>query len=314
MPAPSWISIGIYYAVLIVALSGILKTSLRKTIFAATLILIAAGCFYCWENSRDKAEITILPLNGGHAAVVDAAGTKNDWLIDCGNENAVNFTLKNFLRAQGVNKIPRLVLTEGDSQNVGGAELLGHLFSVGELWTSPVHFRSGNYNKIISQFENGGHPQGSRHKIFNRGDTIGVWLILYPSATNNFPRADDNALVLLGNFGGAKILLLSDLSRAGQSDLLSRTNDLRADVVVAGLPAEGEPLCDALIDAIQPKIIIIADSEFPANRRTSHALKGRLAGRNVPGIYTRESGAVKIVTDKSGWKLQTMDGQKFKSP
>jgi beta-lactamase superfamily II metal-dependent hydrolase len=40
-------------------------------------------------------------------------------------------------------------------------------------------------------------------------------------------------------------------------------------------------------------------------------LKNRLAEKNVPVIYTRESGAVKIVTNKSGWRLQTMDGQKF---
>ena len=71
--------------------------------------------------------------------------------------------------------------------------------------------------------------------------------------------------MLLGNFSGARVLLLSDLGRDGQSALLARTNDLRADIVIAGLPNEGEPLCDALLDAIQPKVIVIADSEFPAN-------------------------------------------------
>ena len=276
--APSWISIGIYYVVLIVVLSGWLKTARRKISFAAVLILIAAIYFWRWENSRGETELTVLPLNGGHAVFVDAAGRKNDWLIDCGDENAVNFTLKNFLRAQGVNKIPRLVLTEGDSQNCGGAELLDQLFGVGELWTSNVKFRSGAYREAVSEFE----KPPSRHKILNYGDKIGCWQILSPAATNNFPRADDNALVLLGNFSGAKILLLSDLGRDGQSALLARTNDLRADIVVAGLPNEGEPLCDALIDAIQPKIIVIADSEFPANRRASRELKNRLAGKNVP--------------------------------
>jgi hypothetical protein len=43
--------------------------------------------------------------------------------------------------------------------------------------------------------------------------------------------------------------MLSDLGRAGQSVLLECTNDLRADIVVAGLPNEGEPLCDVLIVA-----------------------------------------------------------------
>jgi competence protein ComEC len=313
VPASSWILIEIYYAILIVALSGWLKTSRRKIFGAIILILLAAIYLWQWENSRDETDLTILPLNGGHSIFVDAAGRKNDWLIDCGNESAVNFTLKNFLRAQGMNKIPRLVLTEGDSQNCGGAELLDQLFGVGELWTSPVHFRSNAYNKIVSEFENGGRPQGPRHKIFNCGEKIGCWQVLWPVATNNFQRADDNALVLLGTFSGAKILLLSDLGREGQSALLAHTNALRADIVVAGLPNEDEPLCTALIDAIQPKVIVIADSEFPANRRASRELKNRLAQKKIPAIYTRDSGAVKIVADKKGWQLQTMDGQKFNS-
>jgi competence protein ComEC len=306
---PSWISIGIYYSVLIVFLSGWLKTSRRKLSYMALLILIASIYLWRWEISRGEIELTVLPLNGGHAVFVDAAGQKNDWLIDCGDANAVEFTLKPFLRAQGVNTIPRLVLTEGDVLNTGGAISLDALFGVGELWTSSVKFRSNTYREAVAEFE----KPPTRHKILNCGETVGVWQVLSPTTTNSFTRADDNALVLLGNFGGAKILLLSDLSRAGQSDLLSRAKDLRADIVVAGLPNEGEPLCDALLDAVQPKIIVIADSEFPANRRASRELKERLAGRNVPVIYTRNSDAVKIMTDKSGWTLQTMDSQKFNS-
>jgi beta-lactamase superfamily II metal-dependent hydrolase len=305
--APSWISIGIYYSVLVVILGGWLKTARRKIIFTAVLVLIAAIYFCRWKNSRDETKLTVLPLDGGHAVFVDSSGTKNDWLVDCGDENAVNFTLKNFLRAQGVNKIPRLVLTGGDSQNCGGAELLDQLFGVGGLWTSSMKFRSGIYRETISAFE----KPPSRHKFFNCGDNIGCWQILWPAATNNFPRADDNALVLAGDFSGAKILLLSDLGRDGQSELLSRTNDLRADIVVAGLPDEGEPLCDDLLNAIQPKIIVIADSEFPADRRASRALKDRLAVKNVPVIYTRDSGAVTIFARPEGWRLRVMDGQNF---
>jgi beta-lactamase superfamily II metal-dependent hydrolase len=309
VPAPSWFTIGIYYAVLIGAFSGWLKTSRRKISGAAILIIIAAIYFFRWENLRNETDLTVLPLDGGHAVFVDAAGRKSDWLIGCGNESAAGFTLKSFLRTQGVNKIPRLVLTEGDSQNCGGAQLLNQLFGVGKLWTSSVKFRSGVYRETVAEFE----KPPSRHYSLHCGDKIGVWQVLWPSGTNNLPHADDNALVLLGNFHGAKILLSSDLSRASQSALLSHTNDLRADIVIAGLPEEGEPLCDALLDAIQPKVIVVADSEFPANRRASRELKDRLAGKNIPVIYTRDSGAVKIIANQTGWKLQTMDGQKFSS-
>jgi ComEC/Rec2-related protein len=311
VPAPSWLEIGIYYAVIIGGLSGWLFAPGRRIWSAAGLIVIAAACFWHWEQSRDETDLTVLPLNGGHAVLVDAAGQKNDWLIDCGDENSVEFTLKPFLRAQGVNKIQRLVLTHGDARDCGGTVVLNELFSVGELWTSGAKYRSPAYRAAVAEFENGGRPQGLRHKIIQGGDTAGCWQVLHPGAADGFPQADDNALVLLGTFRGSRILLLSDLSRAGQDALLSCTNDLRADIVIAGLPNEGEPLCDALIDAIQPKVIVIADSEFPATRRAGRVLKDRLEQKGIPVIYTRDSGAVKIVTDKRGWKLQTMAGQSF---
>jgi ComEC/Rec2-related protein len=309
VPAPSWVEIGIYYAVIVGALCGWLFAPCRRIWSAAFLILIVATYFWRWEQSCDETGLTVLPLNGGHAVFVNAAGRKNDWLVNCGDENSVGFTLTPFLRAQGVNKIRQLVLTHGDARDCGGAKSLNELFGVGELFTSPVHFRSTAYRDVVVEFD----KPPSRHEIIQRGDTAGCWQVLHPDTTNDFSRADDNALVLLGNFSRTKILLLSDLSRAGQNTLLSRTNNMRADVVIAGLPNEGEPLCDALIDAIQPEVIVIADSEFPATRRAGSALRERLEQRNIPVIYTRTSGAVTIVTDKSGWKLRTMDGQKFSS-
>jgi beta-lactamase superfamily II metal-dependent hydrolase len=135
--------------------------------------------------------------------------------------------------------------------------------------------------------------------------------MIYPAATGNSSKADDAPIVLLGNFHGTRVLLLSELGRDGQSELLSQTNDLRADIIVAGLPEKGEPLCDDLITAIQPRVIVIADSDYPIARRASRALYERLDRLHIPVIYTRTAGAVKIMTDKAGWRLQTMDGQSF---
>jgi competence protein ComEC len=314
VPEPSLATVAIYYAVLIAVFSGWFHGARRKISGAAILLFLGAIYFWQWQIARTETDLTVLPLNGGHAVFVDADGRKNDWLINCGDENAVNFTLKNYLRGQGVNSLPRLVLADGNARNCGGATALKEMFGVGELWTGGGKFRSPAYRAAVAAFEKNGRPQASRHKILHSGGEAGCWQVLFPSPTNNFSKADDCPLVLLGNFQRMKILLLDDLSRAGQNELLSRTNDLRADIIIAGLPVEGEPLCDALIDAVQPKVIVIADSEFPATRRASRALHDRLKQKKMAVIYTRISGAVKIVTDKSGWRLQTMDGQKFSSP
>jgi competence protein ComEC len=306
VPAPSWLTILIYYAVLIGWLSGWLFAPKQRIWSATALILLVAGYAWHWQATRSEIKLTVLPLNGGHTVFVDAAGRKNDWLVNCGDENAVNFTLKPFLRAQGVNHVQRLVLTHGDLRSSGGAESLNKLFGIGEIYTSPARFRSIAYREIIAEFE----KQSLRHRFINRGGTAGCWQVLHPDATDNFEHADDASLVLLGNFYGTRVLLLSDLGRAGQSARLSRTNDLRADIVIAGLPDEGEPLCDALLDAARPKVVVIADSDFPATRRASPKLRARLEQKGIPVIYTRTAGAVTILLRPDGWELRTMGGQK----
>ena len=93
MRSPTWFLIATYYGALVVVLSGWLQTIRRRMVFAGVLSLIGAVCFCRWENSRDETKLTILPLNGGHCVFVDADGRRHDWLIDCGDDNAVQFTL-----------------------------------------------------------------------------------------------------------------------------------------------------------------------------------------------------------------------------
>jgi competence protein ComEC len=307
VPAPSWLDIALFYAVLVGALSGWLFAPKRRMGSALLLILIVAGYVWHWQATRSEIELTVLPLNGGHAVWVDAPGRKNDWLINCGDADAVGFTLKPFLRAQGVNHLSRLALTFGSARNNGGAESLNELFGVHELVTGPAPFRSGIYRDVVAKF----NQPPARHTIVQRGDQAGNWQVLHPGAGKDFARADDAALVLLGKFHHVRVLLLSDLGRNGQSALLAHTNDLRADVIIAGLPDEGEPLCDALLAAVQPKVIVVADSEFPATRRADSKLRERLEQKGIPVIYTRTAGAVTIVAQPEGWVLRTRDGQLF---
>jgi ComEC/Rec2-related protein len=305
VPAPSVLMVAIYFALLVAISSGWLFAEARRKISIVGLVLVAVIGVGCWQMSREQINLTVLPLNGSHAIYVDADGRRDDWLINCGNQNAAEFILKDFLRAKGVNGIPRLVLMEGSVHVSGGAQLLDETFGLGELWTSPVKFRSTAYQEILSKFE-----KNSRHKIFNCGEINGVWTVLFP-ITNSLANLNDSPLVLRGTFHNTKVLLLADLSRRSQSALLNRVEDLHADIVIAGLPDEGEPLCDALIEAIQPRVIVIADSEKPATRRARPALKRRLDEMKMPVIYTRESDAVTIEIISTGCKLRTMDGREI---
>ena len=126
-------------------------------------------------------------------------------------------------------------------------------------------------------------------------DFVGRWTVLHPAPTDHFVQADDGALVLWTDLYGTSVLLLSDLGRPGQEALLKRHPELHAEIVITGLPAVGEPVCNALIEQLHPKIMIVADAELPSTQRASPQLRERLAQHKIPVLYCRESGAITLL-------------------
>ncbi len=306
---PAAMDFVIYYAALFAVLSGVAFQKKWRIATVLGVMFIAGFYGWRWHDARQTNTLTVLPLNGGHAVFIQAGNAADNLLVDCGDTNSVEFITRPFLHAQGVNHLPRLALTQGDLRDMGGAQEVCDGFTIDQVFTSPVRFRSSIYRQTLAALD----KQTNRHQIVARGGFIGGWQVLYPAATNRFSQADDNSLVLRGQFNGATVLLVSDLGRLGQEDLFNQTNDLRADIVVAGLPEKSQPLSDGLLDRVQPRIIIVADSEFPATKRAPAALRERLAQRNIPVLYTRKTGAVTLVAKPDGWELHTMDGQKFPS-
>jgi beta-lactamase superfamily II metal-dependent hydrolase len=258
---------------------------------------------WLYVQSLGITKLTILPVSGGTCLFYDTFSSNRDLLVDVGPTNSVRFITEPFLRAQGVNRLPTLLLTHGDVHHLGGTEPLIQAFGASCICSSPVKFRSGVCRKIMDRLSKSYVVEPIR-----RGQCLGDWTLLHPDEGDQFSRADDAAAVLRGTVQGIRILLLSDLGSDGQRTLLQRTNDLRADIVIAGLPAVGEPLCDALIAAIDPCLIIISDSEFPATERASAELRARLRRTKITTLYTRDTGAISLTCTHT-WTLRAANGQ-----
>lgn len=306
---PSGLDIAAYYLILIGGLSGMFLAARHRRWVLAGAVSLAGFSGWQWQAARSPASLTVIPLNGGMATCFHDPARTGGWLMDCGATNSVEFITKPFLRARGVNCLPSLILTHGDLRHIGGAGLIAERFRARQILVSPVRFRSPAYRQLLQEFER--RPQWVRR--ISRGDRLGPWRVLHPSADDRFGQADDSALVLAGRFYGTRVLLLSDLGRAGQNLLLERTPDLRADIVVTGLPSQNEALSEALLEAIRPRLIVVADSEFPAAERAGAKLTERLARRKTPVVYTRSAGAATIEFRKSGWEIRAVNGVQIKS-
>ena len=91
---------------------------------------------------------------------------------------------------------------------------------------------------------------------------------------------------------------------------LSIRQDLRSDIVVVSMPGVGEPLGQALLEAISPKAIVLSAGTFPYAEIPSVELLERLAKRNVPLFNTLKDGGVEIVIRPVGqWQVESPNGR-----
>lgn len=305
VPAPGVPALLAFYAALVGLASGWALQPGRRAACAAVAGLAVAG--FGWQAVRERGftNLTVLPLNGGAAIWVDAPGRGRDLLVDAGNEFAAGRVLTPFLRAQGVNRLAHFALTHGDVRHSGGAALLETHFRPATIWTSPLKFRSPSYRAFVNGRE-GGAPGW---QTVTRGAETAGWRVLHPAGEDRFARADDGALVLCSAIAGWRVLLLSDLGEHGQETLRAREPDLRADIVITGLPAGGEPLAPALLEAIQPRLVLVADDERPMSARAGPALRERLERAAAPVFFLSETGAVTLRLSRRGWRVEDRDGR-----
>jgi ComEC/Rec2-related protein len=275
----------------------------RLTALGVGALLIAVG----WIAGLPTAELrlTILPLRGGDSLFVDMPGSSEDLLIDTGDTSAVEQVVEPFLRARGVNRLANLVLSHGDVRHMGGAMEVRKDFRVRQTVTSKVPARSTAYRELLRLLADS--PQAWRQA--ERGDEICGWRVLHPDSRDRFSRADDSVLVLYREFGGVRILLCSDLSRAGQRTLTEREPGLSADIVVSGMPNPDEPLSDGFLRALAPGLILISAGEYPATERPSRLLRERLGALGVPVLFSCDHGALYLEVNDGTWHVRAQDGR-----
>jgi ComEC/Rec2-related protein len=293
-PAAAWFAP--YYLILLAITTGWgLTPARRRWLVAATALWLGAAAV-AFVRAESRPKLTLLP--SGQGAFFDAPGSGRDLLVDCGSESSTRFIVTPFLHGEGVDRLATFAASHGDVQHVGGALALLESFRPRRVLLPDAHFRSPAFKQLVNAAEEAELPV--RHLA--RGEATGAWRVLHPDAGDRFAHADDNALVLLGEFDGLRVLLCSDLGRHGQYKLLERGDDLRAEVVVAGVPHENEPLGDLLLDAIQPRLVVITDGEFPAPQRTKPVTRERLGQRPWRTLYTSLAGAVTL-----RWNRRTCD-------
>jgi beta-lactamase superfamily II metal-dependent hydrolase len=297
----------VYYLALLTLLTGWIFRTKHKKGAVAALTVACALCAADWLHQRGAARMDVLALSGAPAVFAGGPGMKQDFLADCGDTREAEGIVKPFLRAHGVNHLDNFCLTAGYQQAAGGAEIILTNFAAAGVLAGPARARSPVYRRVEAALQSA----PGRWRTVRAGDEAAGWTALYPTAEDQFAAADDLALAWQRTVHGHSVALLSVLGRDGQDLLVRRHPELRAEIVVAGLPMRNrdDALSEPLLDLLQPKLIIIADADMPATRRATTKLRERLARRaGTETLYCRDIGSITLFIRDGGWEARDAGG------
>ena len=183
------------------------------------------------------------------------------------------------LRAEGLRRLDRLVISHGDTDHSGGAEAIGRAFPAAERW---------GY---------GGRPCLAGDSWMWDGVRF-EWM--HPASTS----VDGNnasCVLRIETGGGASMLLTGDIEAIAERALIERVGRrLRSDVLLVSHHGSAGASTTEFLDHVQPTVALA-----PAGWRNRWqfprvAVRDRLAHRGVALAVTGESGQIRIALPEHG--------------
>lgn len=244
---------------------------------------------------QPPARLTVFDLSTGGAQLLRTPHTA--WLFDAGTAYDAERIVEPALRRAGVGRLAGLVLTHGDNEHVGGAAYLNLQAKPHRIVESVLRDRSRVRRLWHAQLQAAGQPKAlvlPEDRLRLDRDT--KVRILAPDQRSGGRTADDQVLAARIDTGAFRVLLMSDAGAETENHLVQhRAGELRSDILVLGRHGEDVFATGMFLEAVQPRVIILAARDPFRDGSDEAALQARLTASGAEVFAQEECGAV-IVT------------------
>ncbi|MGD6774463.1 DNA internalization-related competence protein ComEC/Rec2 [Sutcliffiella horikoshii] len=246
-----------------------------------TIVLLTCLVFQ-WniDYVNPYGKVVVLDIGQGDAIYISLPFNKGDYLIDTGGaftfpqeewkERKKEFhsgsdVLVPFLKAEGVRRLDKLLLTHGDFDHIGNVESLWGEVDIGEVIV-PKGFGVSEYEKEILKVAK---QRGTSINVAvsSAGWNAGKASFLYLHPTKFYENKNEGSIVLLAVLSNKKWLFTGDMEEEGERDLLHHYPNLNVDVLKVGHHGSKTSSIDSFLREIRPDVAIISAGR---NNRFGH--------------------------------------------
>lgn len=250
------------YTVLWVAMTfiliGIFCVSKKKSavlLVSSVIVLYGVSLLAAWAEPRlDSFRLTVLDVGQGQCILLQSK--ESAYLIDCGGDNDRNTATEAIyaMGAQGISRLDGVILSHYDTDHAGGAAYVTSAFDVDKLYLPDIDGDSDVRRELESQ--------NIPIDWVTQNTTISCGageITLYPA--KNQSENNERSMCILFRTESCAILITSDRTHQGESQLLQQPGVGKVDILVVGHHGASTSTGLELLYAAEPKVAIISVGE-----------------------------------------------------
>ena len=243
--------------------------------------------------------LLVYDLEHGAGSACFYGGSGKAVLLDCADHSGFRHTVMPSLRRLGI-RPNAVVLSHPDGRHLGGGAAVWEAFSIHEAVMPVKLSRSSIYRSWMANSSGMSLRLAGEVQSMNLSDGARLEVVHSPDPLAQNARADDRVAVYRLHWRGWKILFTSDAGTFTESRLLESGVDVSADVIVAGCHRNDLSLGDGFLHAVDPRVIVFSNPDFPPEERRSDETIEFWKSRGIEVVDQCEVGGVTVTVDDNG--------------
>jgi ComEC/Rec2-related protein len=270
------------------------KASIESAEFFASL----PGAHLELQKSM-RPGLLIYDLDRGVGGACFYGETGDAVLIDCADRNGFRHTMMPSMRRLGM-RPNTVVLTHPDGHHLGGGIAVWEAFALREAIVPVKLSRSPAYRSWMANAAGMNIRLAGEVGSMNLPNGARIEVVHSPDPLEQMVRADDRVAVYRLHWRGWKILFTSDAGISTENQMLEAGTDVAADVIIAGCHRNDLSLGDAFLHAVDPRVIVFSNPDFPPEERRSDETVDYWKSRGIQVIDQSAAGGLTINVDDNG--------------
>ncbi len=302
--------------------SGKKRKMILPLSFIAAVITIQLNIPYL----SSYGEITFIDVGQGDGILIELPYRKGVYLLDAGG--AVSFgtdeewkrrsrkfdvgadIVNPYLKAKGIKKIDKLILSHGHYDHIGGVESLLNNVKIKEVLYSVGPVEGEFEQLLLEKLIRSGADITFVHDGMIWREGKANFAVLSPKVEEQYTNLNNRSIVLYAKIGGKYWLFTGDLEQEGEARLQRDYPNLKVDILKAGHHGSRTSTTLEFLEMYQPKVAIISAGRSNRFGHPHDEVIQALHEKKVMIMRTDQNGAIRYRYKGDSGYFERKIGQK----